>query len=109
MRQIIKHLAQRDASPYSPYELTVYSCQFDDGSYIQNPDIVYALGNGTVLLFPCRSCQAEISSQTIEPILIQAASTSLGKININYEKRVDKETRKRIAGELNRAFHNEKP
>lgn len=74
MKKIVKHLIFNPLALEGVHiDCIVYACQYDDGSFIENPGTIYNLGNGAVLLFPCMSCQAEIKSQTIEPILIEAA------------------------------------
>jgi len=76
MKKIVGHLVRDPSNPFGD-DTRVYACQFEDGTFVSGLNNVYGVGNGSVILMPCIACNSEITSQTISPILRDAAKNML--------------------------------
>jgi hypothetical protein len=74
---IIKHLTLDEKAGESfGGRFVAFSCETDTGkrTTIRN---MLNLGNGSVILFPCDACMAEIESQILKPLITEAIKHGL--------------------------------
>lgn len=67
----MKHLIPDDSKHFGE-NVTVLSCETDNGKRV-HPNTVYTVGEGMIVLIPCRMCADSIQSQLLEGIIHNAA------------------------------------